>query len=118
MIKKKHIFEQRDHLGGHLKNTCSHVIDICTRIEDKIDECISKNNNTLDCLYDIWSDLEDLREWMKIPAKESYAYSPMNLYDDEVWWKYRKEDVRYIITKSDADEVSPTASDLRKNMLD
>ena len=78
MIKKNKLFQQRDHLGGHLKNTCTHVYDVLDKIEDHIDGI-----NLLDNVEIVNKELENinknvrkLKEWLAIPMDEAYQYSP------------------------------------------
>ena len=108
MLKKKQLFEQRDHLGGHLKNTCTHVLDVIARIED-----ISARGDFLeDTLQDIMSELTNLRKWIQIPKYESYEYSPLNKYDNGDWWIEKHLSGKFIVSKEDADEIVPRTDDM------
>ena len=121
MIKKKQVFEQRDHLGGHLKNTCTHVLDICTRIIDKHENLdrdfdTTWENTMGNALLYIRDEVDQLSKWMQVPKYESYEYSPLNKYDNGDWWIEKHLSGKFIVTKEDADEIMPTTDDYMEHL--
>ena len=116
MIKKNKLFQQRDHLGGHLKNTCTHVYDVLEEIEKRIDSI-----NLLDNVVVVNQELESinksvkkLKEWLSIPMDEAYQYSPYKLYDDMKFWEEKYKSSPYVIKNKDLDKIRPSAKDVER----
>lgn len=116
MIKKNKLFQQRDHLGGHLKNTCTHVYDILEKIEKDIDSI-----NLLDNIVIVNKELESinksvnkLKKWLEIPMDEAYQYSPYELYDDLKFWDEKYKSSPYVIKNKDLKNIRPNAEDVER----
>tara|TARA_R100000781_G_C3984803_1_gene94838 strand:- start:51 stop:413 length:363 start_codon:yes stop_codon:yes gene_type:complete len=116
MIKKNKLFQQRAHLGGHLKNTCTHVYDILDEIQGDIDSVDLLDNVTVvnKHLENIKEKVKTLKEWLTIPMDEAYQYSPYKLYDDMKFWEEKYKSSPYVIKNKDLDKIRPSAQDVER----
>ncbi len=111
--------QQRNHLGGHLKNTINHLGDLNFRI---LDECQkswgNRNYSKKDVIRAIRGILGQSSRFSQIPKKEVLQFHPMEKYDDENWWKEKYKTDTRTIDEGVLETIFPNIKDLKDMLVD
>tara|TARA_R100000234_G_scaffold30069_4_gene17579 strand:- start:7351 stop:7743 length:393 start_codon:yes stop_codon:yes gene_type:complete len=118
-MKKEILKQQRNHLGGHLKNTMVHLDDINFRI---LEECKNawgnRNYSKKDVIRAIRGILGQSKRFAQIPKKEVLQFHPLEKYNDENWWKEKYKTDNRIIDEHSFDTIFPSMKDLDDLLVD
>lgn len=104
----KRIKQQRNHLGGHLKNVIVHLDDVHARI---LDECRKSRRNRNYSKKMLIRAIEGIigysHRWSSVPKAQALQFHPLEQYEDKDWWEKKINRDEYFISEKKLDEIYP-----------
>ncbi len=118
-MKKEILKQQRNHLGGHLKNLIVHLGDIDYRIEHECQKAWgNRNYSKKDVIRAIRGILGHSKRFAQIPKKEVLQFHPLSKYDDEKWWEEKYKTDMKVVDENKLETIFPTMKDLDDLLVD
>tara|TARA_Y100000310_G_C20549616_1_gene747357 strand:- start:349 stop:759 length:411 start_codon:yes stop_codon:yes gene_type:complete len=111
----KRIKQQRNHLGGHLKNVVVHLDDVHARILDECDRSrVNRNYSKKMLIRAIKGIVGYSHRWVEVPKSQALQFHPLNQYDNEDWWERKIEKDKYFITENKLDDIYPNQKEFNE----
>lgn len=118
-MKKEKVEQQRNHLGGHLKNVIVHLDDVNFRIMTECEKAWgNRNYSKKDVIRAIRGILGHSNRWVQAPKKEVLQFHPLKKYNDEKWWDEKYKTDTQTIDKELLDTIFPNMKDLDDMLID
>lgn len=111
--KEERLTQQRNHLGGHLKNVIVHLDDVSSKIADECEKAWgNRNYSKKDVIRAIRGILGYSSRWVNVPKKQALQFHPLDKYEDKEWWEEKYKLDKYVVDSKDLERIYPSKREL------